>query len=71
VSPTIAPVDTAPVAAPTQRLHSRPAATRLPAPFADFDMDPATRWLLALASIVVWAALTHLGVSRLRKATAP
>ena len=63
-------VDTAPAAAPARQLQSRPAATRLPSPLANFDMDPATRWLLALASVVVWGALTHLGIGRLRKAMA-
>jgi hypothetical protein len=57
----------APVAAPARTLPSRPAATRLPAPLGDFAMDPATRWVLGLACVVVWAALTHAGAKRLRE----
>jgi hypothetical protein len=72
LSPAVAPIDgaPAPAAAPTQRLQSRPAATRLPAPLGSFDMDPATRWLLGLGCVVVWAALTHAGVRRLQRVLA-
>ena len=33
---------------------------------ADFDMDPSTRWVVGVVSLVVWAALTHAGAQRLR-----
>lgn len=69
LAPAPAPIDTvaAPTAAPARTLESRPAATRLPAPLGGFDMDPATRWLLGLGCILVWAALTHAGARRLRE----
>jgi hypothetical protein len=58
-------IPAAPAAAPKQ-LQSRPAANRLPAPLADFAMDPATRWVLGLVCVVIWGALTHAGAARLR-----
>jgi hypothetical protein len=73
LAPAPAPLDAAPApaAAPARNLRSQPAATRLPAPLGDFDMDPATRWLLGLGCIVVWAALTHAGAKRLREVFGP
>ena len=73
LAPAPAPLDTvtAPAATPARTLQSRPAATRLPAPLGDFDMDPATRWLLGLACIVVWGALTHAGARRVREVFRP
>jgi hypothetical protein len=59
---------TAPIPAPSSTLQSQPAGVRLPAPLGDFDMDPATRWMLAIVSVVVWALLTHAGARRLREA---
>jgi hypothetical protein len=56
----------APVAAPPAQRGAAAASTR-PAPFLHFGpMDSTTRWLLAIVAFVVWAALTHLGVRRLR-----
>jgi hypothetical protein len=70
VAPTAAPVDTpaAPKAAP---LPARRAASNIPAPLRDFAMDPATRWMVALISVLAWALLTHAGARRLRGALAP
>jgi hypothetical protein len=69
VAPVAAPLET-PAAPASQQLRSRPASSRIPTPFGDFDMDPATRWLLALVSVAAWAALTHAGASRLKRALA-
>jgi hypothetical protein len=73
LNPAVAPGATAPTqaAAPTQQLQPRRAATRLPAPLGSFAMDPATRWLLGLACVVAWAALTHAGVRRLQSVLTP
>jgi hypothetical protein len=68
-TPAFTPVEAAaaPAPAPT-KLQARPAASRL-APLADFAMDPATRWVLGLVCVVVWAALTHAGARKLRQVT--
>jgi hypothetical protein len=69
LAPLAAPLDAAaaPPADPAQ-LTTRRAAVDLPPPLGDFDMDPATRWLLALVSVITWAALTHAGIRRLQHA---
>jgi hypothetical protein len=70
-APATPSLDPAPIVPATpQALRPARAARAVPTPLGDFDMDPATRWLLGLASVVVWAALTHAGASRLRKALA-
>jgi hypothetical protein len=73
LTPAVAPVDmpSAPAAAPTRTLRSQPATTRVATPLGDFDMDPATRWMLGLACVLIWAALTHAGAGRLREVFAP
>jgi hypothetical protein len=73
LSPSFAPVETpsAPVAATPKVLQSKPAASALPKPLADFAMDPATRWLLAVVCVVAWAVLTHTGIGRLKKVLNP
>jgi hypothetical protein len=63
----VAPVE---AAAPTPIQPVR-AARAVPTPLGDFDMDPATRWLLGLVSVVAWGALTHAGARRLRGALNP
>jgi hypothetical protein len=69
-APTATPALEAPAAAAAapQAIQPVRAARRLAAPLGAFDMDPATRWLLALVSVVAWAALTHAGARRLRGA---
>jgi hypothetical protein len=68
LAPASVPLETpsAPVAAPA-KLQTKPAASRLPAPLADFAMDPATRWVLGVVCVVIWAVLTHAGATRLRE----
>lgn len=70
LAPATTPLDAPapPAAAPSSQLTTRRAAVDLPAPLGDFDMDPATRWLLALVSVIAWAALTHAGIRRLQGA---
>jgi hypothetical protein len=74
LAPSFAPVETpaAPVVDAPKTLQARPAAARaLPAPLADFAMDPATRWLLAVVCVIAWATLTHTGVARLKRVLQP
>jgi hypothetical protein len=69
-APEATPALAAPAAEPVAPRAIQPvrSARRLATPLGDFDMDPATRWLLALVSVVAWAALTHAGARRLRGA---
>lgn len=67
LTPAAVPLET-PTAAPAaaRQVQTKPAASKLPL-LGDFSMDPATRWVLGVVCILIWAALTHMGATRLRR----